>query len=419
MIAVIFAIFLLFTPALLIYIAQKNPLLDKIGVVTLSFIVGILSAVLLDSVLLHNAIYAHFNSAVIDQMSNIDTIQKNILDISIALALPMLIFSFDIRESIKLAKQLLLPMFLGVVSMFVMVLCCAFVFQNQLDNIWEYASLATGAYIGGGVNMAVIKTAVNVPESVLITMSSYDILLSAFYLLVTLMIPLPLMQRLLPTVNGKVSNNNQQPPPNSQFLNNQHPHKKLSNASSDSAISYNILIQKSALTNNVLALLLSGIVVGLSVALTPLFPASLASTMTIILISGFALLASLIPKVASIATSYRLGMYLVMVFCITIGSMFDVSMLSRLNMSLILFLLLFIWGGFALHLLLCKLCKQDADSFMVTNVACVMSLPFIPLICSRLNNRALLVAGLAVSIIGYIVSSFLGIAVAYILQAVL
>ncbi len=173
LLSALFAIFLLFTPILLIYLAQKSPLLDKIGVVTLSFIVGIISAVLLD-----NSLYAGFYSVATNQtasiFSNIDSIQKNILDISIALALPMLIFSFDIRESIKLAKQLLFPMFLGIVSMFVMVLCCAFVFQNQLDNIWQYASLATGAYIGGGVNMAVIKTAVDVPESVLITMTSYE-----------------------------------------------------------------------------------------------------------------------------------------------------------------------------------------------------------------------------------------------------
>ncbi len=184
-----------------------------------------------------------------------------------------------------------------------------------------------------------------------------------------------------------------------QHLNNQsknephhNSHHKLSNASSDSAVSYNILIQKSAIKGNLLAFVLSAVIVGLSVAWASLFPQSIAGTITIILISGFALLASLISKVASITTSYRLGMYLVMVFCITIGSMFDVSMLSTLNRSLIGFLLLFIWGGFVLHLLLCKLCKQDVDGFMVTNVACVMSLPFIPLICSRLNNRALLVA---------------------------
>jgi uncharacterized membrane protein len=48
-----------------------------------------------------------------------------------------------------------------------------------------------------------------------------------------------------------------------------------------------------------------------------------------------------------------------------------------------------------------------------------MSVPFMPVVSSAINNRTLLVPGLAIAIVGYVLGNYLGIATALSLRALL
>lgn len=394
-------------PALLIWVFLRFPKLEKTSLIAFVFIVGISLAFWLSYLQTSKVITAQ-------QMSGINAVQSQVLNVSIALALPMLIFSFDIRQAVVHAKQLLLSMTLVIIATCFMTVMATLLFSNQIHHIADYAGMALGAYVGGGVNMAVIKTAVNADEAVFITMTSYDILMSSVYLLLVLTALIPIVNKFLNQPHQEYPKTNQED--TSSLVGSQN---QMMLASQESAKEYLALLQKKHLKHNGASIVIAGIIVGISVVFAGFLPKAYVATATIVLISSIAILVSTIGKVNQLPTSYRLGMYLVMVFCATAGSMMKPAIFTSLNTTLIWFLAVIIFGSFLLHLLLAKVFKIDAHTFLVTNVASVMSLPFIPLICNRINARYLLISGIAVSIIGYILGSYLGILMVSVIKAIL
>lgn len=403
--------FLLLFPAFIIWLCSKYDLLNKIGVVTCSFLFGLLLAL--------SGVFNNVNSIAWQQT------QTNVLDIAIALALPLLIISVDVRATYQLAKTLLWPMFLAMASVIVVTTILVFAANYWFENVWQeslwqYAGMAVGAYTGGGVNMAAIKTAINADEAIFIVMTSYDILLSALYLLVVLTIGVPLVRRFLSAHSiAQISTQMQTSLHSQSAIKQTALHQKIIHQSNENPTAYLTLLKPSNQKFNIASLLMAEFIVGVSVLLASFFSSAFQATITVVLISSLAVFASIFKKVNLLVNSYQLGMYLVLVFCLTVGSMFDVSILYTLNIHLFIFLLFLVFGSFFVHLLLCKLFKIDADRCLVTSVASIMSLPFMPLICSRLNNKQMLVAGIAVAIIGYILGTYLGITMAFVLMSLL
>ncbi|HOI33260.1 MAG TPA: DUF819 family protein, partial [Bacteroidales bacterium] len=60
--------------------------------------------------------------------------------------------------------------------------------------------------------------------------------------------------------------------------------------------------------------------------------------------------------------------------------------------------------------------RIDNETVMVTSTALICSPPFVPVIAAALNNRALVLPGLSIGIIGYAIGNYLGFLVATILH---
>lgn len=446
MLTIFTILILVFTPALLIWLALKYPILDKIGVVAITFVAGMLVAVVLPFLLQQFGMY--FEVAATSQaiLLSWQTAQAKVLDVSIALALPMLVFSFDIRHSVNKARRILFAMSLAVFAVCMMTLISAFIFTSQLANIWQHAGLAVGAYVGGGVNMAVIQTATQAHQAVFITMTSYDLLLSSIYVMLILTVGVPIAQKILPPFNNNLERNRTDQTKNNStnysesslkngLGNNSESslendklstvHSKEMHNTDENAAAFKQLLELKLQKYHALSLLFAGGIVAAAVFLAGflvnigLVSNNSQSTVTIVLITTLAIAASTLKIVNRLPTSFGLGMYLVMVFCFTAGSMLDGSVLLQDNLSLLLFMSMIVFGSVVLHLFLCKLFKVDADSFLVTSVASIMSLPFIPLITNRINNRSMMVPAMFTAIIGYVVGTYLGILLTLILKRLL
>jgi len=184
----------------------------------------------------------------------------------------------------------------------------------------------------------------------------------------------------------------------------------------ESANAYKKLVDLKLLPQTFAALLCSGIVVGASLGIAALLPESMKSSGTIIAITSLGLAASFIPKVRALANSFQLGMYLILVFCFTMGTMTDTNILTNLDMSLASYITFILVGSLLLQAILCKITKVDTDTFLITSSAAIMSVPFIPVIAGALKNREIILPGFAAAIIGYAVGNYLGIIVAKISQ---
>lgn len=150
--------------------------------------------------------------------------------------------------------------------------------------------------------------------------------------------------------------------------------------------------------------------------LSSLFPEDIKQAALIIAVTLFGLGVSFIPRIRALPNNYPLGMYLILVFCLSAGSLADPAIISQLNLALFTYIAGLLSGALLLHWLLCRLFSIDVDTFLISISAAVMSVPFIPVIAGALNNRALLAPGFAAAIIGYILGNHLGIAVAWLLR---
>ncbi len=261
--------------------------------------------------------------------------------------------------------------------------------------------MSVGAYTGGGPNMGAIKTAINGDDSIFLSMVTYDIIFSAMYLIFVMTIAQKIFGLFLRPYVSK-GENGEQPVD----------YAGMEHMADESSKAYNKLIQPKLIGQTFLALLLSLVVVGLSLGFSSLLPESLASVMTIISITSLGLLASFIPKIRALANSFQLGMYLILVFCFTTGTMIDTDIINTIDMSLASYVGFILLGSLLLQAVLCKIFKVDTDTFLITSSAAIMSVPFIPVISGALKNREILLPGFAAAIIGYAVGNYLGIMVA-------
>jgi len=380
------ALFYLLMPALLILLCQKISWLEKLGVVVLAFAGGIALAVLVDISLFF-------------PIETITAVQKNISELSIAIALPLLLFSINVKSAIHMARSTIKGMSLALLSVMVVSTLGAVLFSGQVDKVWQVAGISVGAYTGGGPNMGAIKTAIQGDDSIFLTMVTYDLIFSAMYLLFVMTIAQKIFGYFLMPYQSKNEN------AEADYSGMEHMADETSQA-------YKKLIQPSLILTTLAGLLCSFIVVGLSVGIASLLPESLSSVMTIILITSLGLAASFISRVRALANSFQLGMYLILVFCFTTGSMIDTNILNTIDYSLAAYISFILLGSLLLQAVLCKIFKVDTDTFLITSSAAIMSVPFMPVISGALKNREILLPGFAAAIIGYALGNYLGILVA-------
>ena len=377
----------LLIPALIVYACQKFILLDKAGVVVLSFGLGI-------------AIAAGLDLSLFFQTETITAVQKDVSEISIAIALPLLLFSINVKSALNMAGDTLKGMGLALLSVMVISIIGAIIFNDQVADVWQVAGMSVGAYTGGGPNMAAIKSAIDGKESIFITMVTYDILFSAMYLIFVMAFGQKVFGLFLNKYQAKNTKETEID------------YAGMEHMADETAHGYKKLLNIKLAPQTFGSILASGAVVGLALFIASLVPESYKSTTTIVGITSLGLAASFIPQVRNLANSFQLGMYLILVFCFTMGTMTDTSIFTDIDLGLASYISFILIGSLIMQALLCKLFKIDTDTFLITSSAAIMSVPFIPVIAGALKNREILLPGFAAAIIGYAVGNYLGIIVA-------
>lgn len=374
----LFALTLLALPALIIWLAARIPALDRIGVVPLTFAIGFALALSLD-------------------LSAFTEMQTTVQEVSVALALPLILFAANLRRALTEAHGAGLAMALSLISVCIASLLGVLLFQGRIVDLPQVAGMAVGAYTGSGVNMGAIKSATGASDALFLTMVTYDIVFSIGYMMVILLVGQRLAGLILPP-----------------FV----PHAETDHAANaahiadDSAHGYARLIERSGLLGSALAFGAAALCVGVAVVLAGLLPEAWSGTATILLITTFGLLGAFVPRLHTSPTSFHLGMYLILIFCLSSATLLDLSVLTGMNWALGGYFAFILLGAMALHALLCRLFGIDRDTYLVASGAAIMSVPFIPVICGALRNRSLLVPGIAIAILGYAVGNYLGVFVA-------
>jgi uncharacterized membrane protein len=148
-----------------------------------------------------------------------------------------------------------------------------------------------------------------------------------------------------------------------------------------------------------------------------ILPGQWSTIATILVITSLGIAASFITPIRRIRMTYQLGHYFILVFCLVVGSMADLSRLLSVIPGVIGYVSLAIFGSLVVHMLLCAIFRIDTDTMIITSVAGICSPPFVPMVASALKNRAIIVPGIITGIIGWVIGTYLGIGVSTALAA--
>lgn len=369
-------------PVLLLYGCKKSVWLNKFGTVGLAYIFGIVLG----------------NIGIIKP--EIKPLQDNLTSATIALALPLLLFSINIKQWSRLALKTGFAILLGIISVMIIIVIGFYFLRDNIAECWKVAGLMVGVYIGATANMASIMKALHVDPETFVLVNAYDILICIPYFFFLITRAQPILNKVLPAfkpLNEKVGIGHDV----DDF---------------DGWDAYRGIHKKNVITPLFLALLLSGAIAGISFYLSKFFPADFQTAGIILCITALSILMSLVPAVNKIRKTFQSGMYLIVIFCIVVGSMADFSIFTTQSLYLAAFIALVIVGSMVFQVLFSRLFNIDTDTTIIASTAFIFSAPFVPTVANALRNKEIILSGITIGIIGYATGNFLGITLAYLLK---
>ncbi|MBW8326440.1 MAG: DUF819 family protein [Prolixibacteraceae bacterium] len=419
-ITIALVLFYLLTPILLIYLVHVSKTINKIGAVVMAYIIGLVigniglfprasaafKAILEGKQFLpQNEVLNYLAESKITQgdivLNQIGSVQDTIMSIAIPLALPLLLFSLDIKRWLKLAKEAFLSLILGVSSLIIVVVAGYFLFKDHIPESWKVAGMLCGVYTGGTPNLAAIGTALDVSPNIFVLTHTYDLVLGSICLVFLLTIAQNVFNLILP------------------HFNESHEKIKLKSivAESEGVDNYLGMLTKKGIMQLSKALGLSILILGLSYSISLLVPKSSQTTVIILSITTFGLILGTIKSISSIDKTFQLGMYFIIVFSLVVSSMADFRSMFQIDfLHLFMYVALTVFGSMIVHVFLSYLFKVDSDTTIITISALTFSPPFIPVVAAALKNKEIIITGITSGILGYAFGNYLGVGLAYFLK---
>ena len=140
----------LFTPLLILWLTWRFPVLNKVGTIIIAYVIGCLLGL----------------TGLIPDTPEVHKVQTDIATYTIPFAIPLLLFSTDLKSWIKLAPAFIKSTLLAILG------CCMAITIGFLicagDDKETFASIGgmlTGLYTGGNANLASIKVALGVDDT--------------------------------------------------------------------------------------------------------------------------------------------------------------------------------------------------------------------------------------------------------------
>lgn len=420
LIAISLILFYFLAPVLLIYLTHVSKTLSKIGAVVLAYALGLIignvgifprasdamKTLLAGKAKLPQAdLMLHFDQGTITlsdlSWNQISGLQDLIMTIVIPLAIPLLLFSLDMKRWLKLAKGALFSLLLALVSLLIVVLGGYLLFQDRIAESWKVAGMLIGIYTGGTPNLAAIATAVDVSPNVFILTHTYDLVLGSVCLLFLLTIAQRIFNLFLP------------------HFHENHKHIKLSQLvkESEGMDNYLGMLSKRGVLQLLKALLLSVLIFATGGALSLLVAPSAQMVTVILTITTLGLLLGSLRWVNRIEKTFQLGMYFIIVFSLVVSSMADLRSMFQIDfLDLFAYVALAVFGSMIIHVLLSWIFRVDSDTTIITITALTFSPPFVPVVAGSIRNKEVIISGLTVGILGYAFGNYIGVAIAYLLK---
>lgn len=410
------ALFYTLFPLLILHLCHRYPLINKIGSVIIAYGFGLLlgNIGLLPSIgaTLNDYMLNHPNATIadIEQLHAMGLIGRDsvlafqiyqlrdlLMTVAILLAIPLMLFSANIRQWSHVAGKTMLSLLVGVFAVVTVVVGGYFIFSGMgMKDLWKVSGMLIGVYTGGTPNLASLKMMLEVDPDIYILTHTYDLVVGVFYLAFLMTIGKGLFHRFLPKFpidKGKTD---------------------IVTASEKEP--FWDIFRRPLFVPLLKAYGVTLLIAGIGGAISLLVPENMVMVAVILTITTLGIVASMVPAINRIKKTFESGMYLILIFSLVVSSMADVRNFAGLTPGLFAYITLAVFGSLLIHVLLSKLFRIDSDTTMITSVAFICSPPFVPVIAGAIGNRQVIVSGITIGIIGYALGNYLGVMVAYLLR---
>ncbi|HPT15070.1 MAG TPA: DUF819 family protein [Bacteroidales bacterium] len=322
---------------------------------------------------------------------------RNIAEISVCLATPMLLFSCDFMKWLKSSKSTFLSFFIGCIAV-VIVACIAFlIFRERITDCWKVAGMTVGLYTGATVNLTAIAIALDVDENTFIVLNSADLLFAGLYFLFLITFGKKVFGFALPPYQSYETGNGED-----QVA------ETTEHAENPSRMKVVVEVMKS--------FGVSLPIVGVVVALSMLLIGKMGSTFIILGITTLGIVFSFNKTINRFRYNYEAGDYLLLMFALALGTLSSVQGLITGNFPLVIFVAAVVFASALLHVLVASLFRIENDTVIITSAAVLFGPAFILPVAESIKNREVIVAGLSMALLGNAFGTYLGIALAYLLE---
>lgn len=312
-------------------------------------------------------------------------IASTITEAAVALAVPMLLFSTDLPRWWRMAGKTVLSFTLACASVMAAAAVAAKLFADRIPDVWKVAGMLVGVYTGGTPNMSAIGLALQVPEETFVLVNGADVIVCAFYLLFLMSVAQRTLHLFLPRFESRGDA------------------EPVSDAE-PAAI---------RARDRAAALALATLAAGASAGLSVLVLGEVSVAFFILTLTTLSVGASLVPRIRSLPGSYETGQYVLLMFCVAIGTLADFRRIVGTGIDYVACVGFVVAAAVALHYAVAALFRIDADTVLITSTAAVFGPAFVGPIAGVLKNREVVMSGITTGLVGYAVGNYLGLGLAY------
>ena len=365
-----------FSPLGILWLTYKSAWLRKVGSIIIAYIIGCTLGL----------------TGLIPDTEDMHAVQTTVASVAIPIAIPLLLFSADLKSWARLAPAFIKSTIFGLLGCAIVIIIGFLRYGKSNPELFAHVGgMLTGLYTGGNANLASLKMALGVDDTTYILTSAYSTIMSAVYLFFVIIFGKRLLRLFMPdfkddkTVEDDIV--------------------KVENHEKELFLG---LFRKDNLKDLGTSLLLTVCIIALGAGIAGLFPKDAFQSVFILGISLLSIFASLNKRVRRLKRTFEAGTFFILVFSVAVASQVSLKTLTDVNPDIFLFITVATLGSLFFHVLLSAVFRIDTDTTLTTSISLICSPPFAPVMGSALKNKAVIGPGIAVGLFGYAIGTYMG-----------
>ena len=320
--------------------------------------------------------------------------------VTIAIAIPLLLVSANLKEVQKLSQTVLKSFLSLTLSTVVVSTIVFYVYGKSLMHGAELSGMAIGLYTGGTPNLNAIGNIFKLPSTIIATANLSDMIIGAVFYIFLLLLSKPLLKKFLP------------------FDPKTYVKETVKIKNIDEIKTDHFVFTRRLIISIGIAFGMALVSAGLGITIWMLLGSQDGTMLDIVIpslmigVTVFGIVGSFNKKIRDTENMNIVGQYLILVFSFALASSMNFSEMQQAFGGILLLYGVITVSVFVMHAGISRFLKIDADCTIVTLTAGLYGPAFVPAITNQLKNDDLTAPGLITGAIGYAIGTFLGVLLA-------